>query len=64
MSEPEPNWQIVDEYVALAEVVRPKYRSILLGILERYCEIEFGGQPVHIRSALRRLRAKESPTIN
>ena len=64
MSEPEPNWKMADDYLAAAEVVRPKYRVILLDILERYYEIELGAQPPHIRSAIRRLSAKRSPTIN
>ncbi len=60
MSEPERIWQMADDYLAAAEVVRPKYRGILLDIVERYCEIELGAQPAHIRNAMRRLRAKES----
>jgi hypothetical protein len=60
MSEPEPMWQMADDYLAAAEVVRPKYRGILLDIVERYCEIELGVQPPHIRNAIRRLRARES----
>ena len=64
MREPELNWQMADDYLAEAEVVRPKYRVILLDILERYCEIELGAQPPHIRKAIRRLNAKQSPTIN
>jgi len=60
MSEFEPVWQMADDYLAVAEVVRPKYRAILLDIVERHYEIEFGIQPPHIRDAIRRLRAKES----
>lgn len=60
MNEPEPILQMADAYLAVAELVRPKYRGILLDIVERYCEIELGVQPPHIRDEIRRLRAKQS----
>jgi hypothetical protein len=59
MSEPDSVWQLAGDYLAAAEVVRPKYRGILLDVLERYCEIELGCPPAPVRDALRRLRAKD-----
>ena len=60
MSELDRTWQLADDYLAAAEAVRPKYRGILLDIVERYCEIELDAPPAHIRNAVQRLRAKES----
>ena len=64
MSEPDWIWQLAGDYLAAAEAVRPKYRGILLDIVERYCEIELGAPPAHVRDAVRRLRAKESSPLN
>ena len=61
MSEPERILELADDYLAAAEVVSPRYRGVLLDIVERYCEIELGGLPAHVRNAVRRLRTKGSP---
>ena len=63
MSEPERILELADDYLAAAEVVSPRYRGVLLDIVERYCEIELGGLPAHVRNAVRRLRTKGS-TVN
>jgi len=64
MNGSDPSLQIASEYLAIAEMVRPKYRSLLLEIMERYCEIELGEQPAHIRKAIERLRAMQLPPTN
>jgi hypothetical protein len=64
MSQTEQNSQFVDEYLATAELVRPKYRGLLLDIIERYYEIEGGYLPPQIGEAIRHLRDKQSPIIH
>lgn len=57
-------WHMPDDYLAKAEVIRPKYVRILLDIVERYYEIEGGDPSAHIRETMRRLRSKQELHIN